>query len=98
MYRHDRIFRGIGVMVVGGATLAAIGFGARIGLQQAVSYEARTVDTASKPMAAQPVPPSAPVASAKDCSLDSGAKRNEVKRSGFERPFQARQARLGMAS
>jgi hypothetical protein len=30
--------------------------------------------------------------------LDSGAKRNEVKRSGFGRPFQARQARLGMAS
>ena len=30
--------------------------------------------------------------------LDSGAKRNGVKRSGFERPFQARQARLGMAS
>jgi len=30
--------------------------------------------------------------------LDSGAKRNAVKRSGFERPFQARQARLGMAS
>ena len=30
--------------------------------------------------------------------LDSGAKRNEVKRSGFEHPFQARQARLGVAS
>ena len=30
--------------------------------------------------------------------LDSGAKRNEVKRSGFAHPFQARQARLGMAS
>ena len=30
--------------------------------------------------------------------LDSGAKRNGVKRSGFERPFQARQVRLGMAS
>jgi tetratricopeptide (TPR) repeat protein len=30
--------------------------------------------------------------------LDSGAKRNALKRSGFERPFQARQARLGMAS
>ena len=30
--------------------------------------------------------------------LDSGAKRNAVKRSGFERPFQARQSRLGMAS
>jgi hypothetical protein len=30
--------------------------------------------------------------------LDSGAKRNAVKRSGFERPFQARQVRLGMAS
>ena len=30
--------------------------------------------------------------------LDSGAKRNELKRSGFERLFQARQARLGMAS
>jgi hypothetical protein len=30
--------------------------------------------------------------------LDSGAKRNEVKRSGFGRPFQARQSRLGMAS
>jgi citrate synthase len=31
-------------------------------------------------------------------SLDSGAKRNALKRSGFERPFQARQSRLGMAS
>jgi len=31
-------------------------------------------------------------------ALDSGAKRNAVKRSGFERLFQARQARLGMAS
>jgi hypothetical protein len=31
-------------------------------------------------------------------SLDSGAKRNGLKRSGFERPFQARQSRLGMAS
>ena len=31
-------------------------------------------------------------------TLDSGAKRNAVKRSGFGRPFQARQARLGMAS
>jgi hypothetical protein len=31
-------------------------------------------------------------------SLDSGAKRNVLKRSGFERPFQARQSRLGMAS
>ena len=31
-------------------------------------------------------------------ALDSGAKRNEVMRSGFEHPFQARQARLGMAS
>ena len=30
--------------------------------------------------------------------LDSGAKRNGLKRSGFERPFQARQSRLGMAS
>jgi haloalkane dehalogenase len=30
--------------------------------------------------------------------LDSGAKRNGVKRSGFECPFQARQSRLGMAS
>ena len=30
--------------------------------------------------------------------LDSGAKRNAVKRSGFERLFQARQVRLGMAS
>ena len=30
--------------------------------------------------------------------LDSGAKRNEVKRSGFGRPFQAGPARLGMAS
>jgi hypothetical protein len=30
--------------------------------------------------------------------LDSGAKRNGVKRSGFERPFQARQSRLGLAS
>jgi hypothetical protein len=30
--------------------------------------------------------------------LDSGAKRNVLKRSGFERPFQARQSRLGMAS
>ena len=30
--------------------------------------------------------------------LDSGAKRNAVKRSGFEHPFQARQVRLGMAS
>ena len=29
---------------------------------------------------------------------DSGAKRNAVKRSGFERLFQARQVRLGMAS
>jgi hypothetical protein len=33
-----------------------------------------------------------------DGVLDSGAKRNAVKRSGFERPFQARQVRLGMAS
>ena len=31
-------------------------------------------------------------------ALDSGAKRNVLKRSGFERPFQARQSRLGMAS
>jgi len=31
-------------------------------------------------------------------SLDSGAKRNALKRSRFERPFQARQSRLGMAS
>ena len=31
-------------------------------------------------------------------ALDSGAKRNGVKRSGFAHPFQARQARLGMAS
>ena len=31
-------------------------------------------------------------------SLDSGAKRNGVRRSGFARPFQARQARLAMAS
>jgi deoxyribodipyrimidine photo-lyase len=31
-------------------------------------------------------------------TLDSGAKRNGVKRSGFECPFQARQSRLGMAS
>jgi hypothetical protein len=31
-------------------------------------------------------------------TLDSGAKRNALKRSGFERPFQARQSRLGMAS
>jgi hypothetical protein len=31
-------------------------------------------------------------------SLDSGAKRNALKRSGFEHPFQARQVRLGMAS
>jgi hypothetical protein len=31
-------------------------------------------------------------------ALDSGAKRNAVKRSGFEHPFQARQARLEMAS
>src|SRR5271157_5189724 len=30
--------------------------------------------------------------------LDSGAKRNALKRSRFERPFQARQSRLGMAS
>ena len=30
--------------------------------------------------------------------LDSGAKRNEVKRSGFAHPFQVRQARLGKAS
>jgi hypothetical protein len=30
--------------------------------------------------------------------LDSGAKRNVLKRSGFERPFRARQSRLGMAS
>src|SRR5215831_14469672 len=30
--------------------------------------------------------------------LDSGAKRNALKKSGFERPFQARQSRLGMAS
>jgi adenylate cyclase len=30
--------------------------------------------------------------------LDSVAKRNAFKRSGFERPFQARQSRLGMAS
>jgi hypothetical protein len=31
-------------------------------------------------------------------ALDSGAKRNTLRRSGFERPFQARQSRLGMAS
>ena len=31
-------------------------------------------------------------------SLDSGAKRNGVKRSGFAHPFQARQAELGEAS
>src|SRR5215831_3827545 len=31
-------------------------------------------------------------------ALDSGAKRNALKKSGFERPFQARQSRLGMAS
>jgi hypothetical protein len=31
-------------------------------------------------------------------SLDSGAKRNGLKRSGFERPFQVRQSRLGRAS
>jgi hypothetical protein len=31
-------------------------------------------------------------------SQDSGAKRNALKRSGFERPFQARQSRLGRAS
>ena|SRR5271165_2481610 len=37
-------------------------------------------------------------ASQNTAPLDSGAKRNAVKRSGFERPFQARQARLGMAS
>ena len=30
--------------------------------------------------------------------LDFGAKRNALKRSAFERPFQARQSRLGMAS
>jgi hypothetical protein len=30
--------------------------------------------------------------------LDSGAKRNVLKRSGFERPFQARQSRPGRAS
>jgi quercetin 2,3-dioxygenase len=30
--------------------------------------------------------------------LDSGAKRNGLKRSGFERPFQVRQSRLGRAS
>ena len=30
--------------------------------------------------------------------LDSVAKRNAFKRSGFERPFQAQQSRLGMAS
>jgi hypothetical protein len=30
--------------------------------------------------------------------LDSGAKRNALKRSGFERLFQARQSRLGKAS
>jgi hypothetical protein len=35
---------------------------------------------------------------AKARGLDSGAKRNALKRSGFERLFQARQARLGMAS
>jgi cold shock CspA family protein len=33
-----------------------------------------------------------------DAFLDSGAKRKVLKRSGFERPFQARQSRLGMAS
>jgi transposase len=33
-----------------------------------------------------------------ELALDSGAKRNALKRSGFERPFQARQSRLGMAS
>jgi hypothetical protein len=31
-------------------------------------------------------------------NLDSGAKCNALKRSGFERRFQARQSRLGMAS
>jgi hypothetical protein len=31
-------------------------------------------------------------------TLDSGAKRNAVKRSGFEHPFQARQVGLGMVS
>jgi hypothetical protein len=30
--------------------------------------------------------------------LDSGAKRNALKKSGFGRLFQARQSRLGMAS
>ena len=34
----------------------------------------------------------------RDPSLDSGAKRNGVKRSGFAHPFQARQAELGEAS
>ena len=38
------------------------------------------------------------VLKAKRDPLDSGAKRNVLKRSGFERPFQARQSRLGMAS
>ena len=34
----------------------------------------------------------------KQGGLDSGAKRNALKRSGFERLFQARQSRLGRAS
>ena len=34
----------------------------------------------------------------REAILDSGAKRNGFKRSGFERPFQARQSRLGRAS
>jgi hypothetical protein len=38
-----------------------------------------------------------PMASAL-ATLDSGAKRNEVKRSGFEHLFRVRQARLGTAS
>jgi hypothetical protein len=39
-----------------------------------------------------------PSATRRPPSLDSGAKRNAVKRSGFEHPFQARQVGLGMVS
>jgi hypothetical protein len=42
--------------------------------------------------------PGEPKSGSTSWGLDSGAKRNALKRSGFEHPFQARQVRLGMAS
>ncbi len=44
------------------------------------------------------IEPQFPEALTNLAGLDSGAKRNALRRSGFERPFQARQSRLGMAS